>query len=127
MAMYQAAPPPSPEKQKLKSEGVVIESPMSFTGAGKRAWKLTRLGHPAWKIVTVPTACFIVMFWWAAICCWYLVFGLFVVPWRLIRRGSRKRKKAELQHRETMAALAAQQAQMNQMQAQQSQQGWPPT
>lgn len=112
---YQAAPPP---EQKLKSEGVVIQSPMSFTGAGKRAWKLTRLGHPAWKILTVPTACFVVVFWWAMICCWYMIFGLFVVPWRLLRRGSRKRKKAELQHRETMTALSAQQAQLDRMQAQ---------
>lgn len=123
MAMYQAPPPP--KRQKLKSEGVVVEAPMSFTGAAKRSWKFTRLGHPAWKILTVPCALFAIAGWWALIAGWYLVWGIFLVPWRLLRRGSRKRKKAELQHRETMNALAAQQAQMDQMQ-QQGQQPVPP-
>ena len=28
--------------------------------------------------------------WWIAILGWYLMFGLLVVPWRLLRRGERR-------------------------------------
>ena len=48
-----------------------------------------RLPHIAWLFVTS----------------WYLFFGIFLVPYRLIRRGQRKRKREALQHRETLAAI----------------------
>jgi hypothetical protein len=35
---------------------------------------------------------------------WLLFFGIFVVPWRLLRRGQRKRKQEELRHREFLAS-----------------------
>jgi hypothetical protein len=42
------------------------------------------------------------------VACWYVIFGLLVVPYRLLRRGSRKRKKTAMQHREGLAAVNAQ-------------------
>jgi hypothetical protein len=36
---------------------------------------------------------------------WYLTWGLFPVPYRVIRRGSRKRRRNALQHRELLAAI----------------------
>ena len=47
---------------------------------------------------------------WVGVLCWYLIFGLLVVPYRLIRRGQRKRKLEEARHRELMSA---QQGQVN--------------
>ena len=36
---------------------------------------------------------------------WYLLFGLFLVPYRLLRRGARKRKSEALRHREMLGAI----------------------
>lgn len=90
--------------QKLASEQVVVSAPMSFQGSAKRAWKLTRLGPPAAKFATVPLAILLISVWWVVICAWYAVFSVLLVPYRLIRRGSRKRKVEELRHRERLAA-----------------------
>lgn len=42
---------------------------------------------------------------------WYLLFGLLLVPYRIIRRGQRKRRREELRHREMLAAIEAQRRQ----------------
>jgi len=47
--------------------------------------------------------------WWLLILCWYLFFGLWLVPYRLFRRGQRKRELATLRHREFMTAVHSQQ------------------
>jgi hypothetical protein len=44
---------------------------------------------------------------WAFITAWYLVWGIFLVPYRILRRGSRKRKRQALQHREMLQAVSA--------------------
>ena len=43
--------------------------------------------------------------WWSVIVLWYLAFGLFLAPYRLVRRGSRKRKRETRMHRETLEAI----------------------
>ena len=89
----------------MPSERVVVQSPTSFTGSAKRIWRLTRLG-PAWvKVATVPAAVALVAVAWAVCAVWLVVFGVLLVPWRLIRRGGRKRKLADLRHREMLAAV----------------------
>jgi hypothetical protein len=45
--------------------------------------------------------------WWALVAVWYVVFGLLLVPYRLLRRGARKRTKEALQHRQMPAAIEA--------------------
>lgn len=98
--------PPPPAARPLASEQVVVAAPMSFAGSAGRLWKLTRLGaHPAWKTLTIPTAITLIALAWAVILCWYVIFSVFLVPYRLMRRGSRKRKREALQHREMLAAL----------------------
>jgi hypothetical protein len=41
---------------------------------------------------------------WFAVLCWYIFFGLLLVPYRLIRRSSRKNKRDQLRHRELLDA-----------------------
>lgn len=48
---------------------------------------------------------------WAFVLGWYLFFGLLIVPYRLIRRSDRNRKRDALQHREVLAAAIAAQSQ----------------
>lgn len=89
----------------MESENVVVAAPMSFAGSAARLWKLTRKPkHPAW-IVTVYTLVVIaIALAWTVILCWYLLFGLLLIPYRLIRRGQRKQRKEELRHREVLEA-----------------------
>jgi len=91
---------------KLQSEKVVVAAPLSYAGSAARIWKLTgvsdqaaaRIGLGAVAVVVIAVA-------WLFVTSWYLIFGLFLVPYRLIRRGQRKRKREALQHRETIAAI----------------------
>lgn len=91
---------------KMESERVVVSAPMSFGGSKTRLMNLLwRDKHPA-LLATVswwalPMALIAV---WIVVACWYLVFGLFMAPYRLLRRGSRKRKRDEARHREVLDA-----------------------
>lgn len=94
---------------QLASEKVVVAAPMSFAGSAQRTWKLTRKG-PSWaKPLLIIAAVIIIALWWSVDLIWYFIFGLLLVPYRLIRRGSRKRKAEELRHREMMSAIEQQQ------------------
>lgn len=86
----------------MKSEQIVVSAPMSFDGSTRRLWKLTE-NEPKWLwvpmvVVAIGTA-------WCAIVLWYMAFGLMLVPYRLLRRGSRKRKVEAERHREMMQAI----------------------
>ncbi len=94
------------ERGRLASEEIVVSAPMSFHGSAKRIWKLTRLtpdngpatfGLAVLAILLIPCA-------WACVLTWYVVFGIFLIPYRLIRRGDRTRKRNDLRHREMLAA-----------------------
>jgi Flp pilus assembly protein TadB len=89
----------------LESEKVVVSAPMSFAGSAQRVWKLTRDKEGGPKIAFVIIAFLILSIWWPLIAAWYLLFGILLVPYRLLRRGSRKRKRQALQHREMLAAI----------------------
>ena len=97
---------------KLRSEQVVVAAPMSFTGSAKRIWKITDQENVAVKYLLVFVALFLIVFACIYVAAWYFVFGVLLVPYRLIRRGSRKDKRNALQHREQLEALTA--LQMNQ-------------
>lgn len=94
---------------RLASQEVVVAAPMSFTGSAQRLWKLTRgaTDQPARFLVQTAVVCLLAVVW-MLILCWYILFGIFLVPYRLIRRGSRKRKRQDLQHQEMLAAIAHQ-------------------
>lgn len=87
------------------SDDVIIQSPTSYTGATRRIWRMTRVRNPVVKwMLAVPVAILIVAFAWVLCTVWLVIFGIFLVPWRLLRRGSRKRKQEALRHQEVLAA-----------------------
>ena len=103
-----------PEPQappKLASEDVVIAAPMSFAGSAARVRNvIERVRGGVAKTVSLTTALILLLIiWWALILCWYLIFGLWLVPYRIFRRGQRKRDVAALRHREFMTAVHSQQ------------------
>lgn len=82
------------------SEKIVIEAPMSYAGSRKRIMGLS--DNLAIKLLLLVP---LVLIAWCFVFVWYLIFGILVFPYRLIRRGSRKQKKADAQHREILEAL----------------------
>ncbi len=80
--------------ETLASERVIIEAPLSFTGSAKRIWRLSPVGWVQALLVLV------ILVAWTVVLVWYCTFGLLLVPYRLIRRSSRKQKRDALRHRE---------------------------
>ena len=97
---------------KLRSEQVVVSAPLSFAGSAKRIWKITDQENVAIKYALAIVALTLIVFAWMFVAMWYFVFGILLVPYRMIRRGGRKDKRQALQHREQLEALTA--LQMNQ-------------
>ena len=86
----------------LTSADVVVSAPMSFTGSAQRIWHITsgRYGWAYAGMVTLAISSITVA--WAAVLTWYLIFGLLLVPYRIIRRGQRKQKLEQIRHQELM-------------------------
>lgn len=100
--------PGAPPTARLASEDVVVSAPMSFAGSAQRIWKITRSSdHPAAKVILYSLAVTGVVVAWVVVACWYVIFSILLIPFRLIRRGSRKRKREALQHREQLEAIQA--------------------
>jgi hypothetical protein len=96
---------------KFRSEQVVVSAPLSFAGSAQRIWRLTDQDSPALKYGLIPVALVLIAFAWIVVLSWYCIFGLLLVPYRLIRRGNRKDKVRAMQHREQLEALTAMQQQ----------------
>jgi len=94
---------------KLKSEKVVISSALSFSGSAKRIWKITDVDNPAMKVLLSLVAAALILLAWIFVAFWYVliyvVFGILFIPYRLMRRSSRKQKQAKLRHREVLEAI----------------------
>jgi hypothetical protein len=84
----------------MKSTEVIIEAPFSFAGSAKRLWRVT---DNKWLLVLVIVP--LIGLAWSIIACWYIFFGALLVPYRLIRRSSRKQKRDNLRHDELIEAL----------------------
>ncbi len=95
------AVPAPPREERPASERVVVQAPMSFSGSARRIWKLTGDSPAQMALVALP-ALMLIALAWIVVAGWYCLFGILVVPWRLIRRGSRKRKQETLRHREML-------------------------
>lgn len=95
---------------KLASEKVVISAPTSFSGSAARIWKMTDSDN-AWLkwFLLVPLALLLIFMAWSFVAIWYFIifglFGIFVIPFRLLTRSGRNRKRNKLQHRELLAAV----------------------
>jgi hypothetical protein len=95
---------------RLPSERVIVSAPMSLAGAAARAWRLTIYPRGggwfiAARAAVITGVILLILIWWAAVICWYAIFGLWLVPYRIVRHGARRRKIERLQHAEMMAAV----------------------
>ncbi len=91
----------------LGSEEVILDAPMSFTGVTKRTLRFSRhyqrvhwwsnalavIGLTVWLTLA-----------YVLILCWYVIFGLLLVPYRLIRRSQRRDEQRRRQHAELLAS-----------------------
>lgn len=93
---------------RMASEKVVLAAPLSFAGSAGRIWPLRLKSDESWKrAALVGLALVLIALAWTAVLAWYFTFGLLLVPYRIIRRGQRKRKMQSFQHREVLSAIQA--------------------
>lgn len=91
---------------RLASEDVIISAPMSYAGSAQRIWRLRRRAHTDRELTAITTlVILLVVIVWVLVTVWYLLWGLWLVPYRLLRRGARKRRAEMLRHRELMGAI----------------------
>jgi Flp pilus assembly protein TadB len=96
--------------EKLASEKVIITAPTSFSGSAARIWKITESDNDLLKwLLLVPIALGLIFMAWSLVAIWYFIifglFGIFVIPFRLLTRSGRNRKRNSLQHRELLEAV----------------------
>jgi hypothetical protein len=94
----------------------VVAAPLSFAGSFGRLKVWLWDNKPLWFRLVISWWAFPVYlyFWWQAIVVWYLLFGIFVIPYRLIRRGSRNRRRQQLMHEELVSATLGSKPKSNQ-------------
>ena len=91
---------------RLASEDVIINAPMSYAGSAQRIMRIRRGGQDGGTLVALTAvAVVLVVVAWVFVTVWYLTWGLWLVPYRLLRRGSRKRKAEAMRHRELMGTI----------------------
>lgn len=95
---------------QLKSEKVIVSAPTSFSGSAARIWKLTESDNDLLKwLLLVPIALCSIFMAWSFVAIWYFIifglFGIFVIPFRLLTRSGRKHTRGKLQHRELLEAI----------------------
>lgn len=118
---YTATGYQDPARLGLPTEPVVksqtYASPLSFVGSARRiiAWA-TKAGQrsPMFSAIAWVLAVIAILFAWAFVAVWYLIifglFGIFMFPYRLIRRGSRKSLHMQRTMLATQQAMFQQQA-----------------
>ena len=115
-----------PTEPVIKSKSYA--APLSYVGSTRRiaAWANgTGNRNPSMTVVAWVVAAIALIVVWAFLLVWYSIifglFGIFVIPYRLVRRSQRKSTHVQ------QTTLATQQAMLQQMQAQQQamvQQAW---
>lgn len=94
---------------ELKSEKIVLSSPLSFIGSARRIWKLTNVDNIAMRLLLIPVTVVLILCAWMFVAFWYFIiyilFGILFIPYRLLRRSSRKQKQERLRHREVLDAI----------------------
>lgn len=95
------------QNEKLESETIIVEAPFSFTGATKRIWRVVeKTEDPKVRaFVVAPLVVIVLMFVYAGILSWYAMFGLLLLPFRLIRRSQRNKKLQKAQHKEMLEVM----------------------
>ena len=91
---------------RLASEDVIVSAPMSYTGSAQRIIRLRRRAEGGKSLATITAlAVLLIVLAWILITVWYLMWGFLLVPYRVVRRGARKRKVEALRHRELMGTI----------------------
>lgn len=92
---------------RLASEEVIISAPLSYAGSAQRIWRIRRRSpqEGAKRVAFTALVVLLVVLAWAFVTAWYLCWGILLVPYRLLRRGARKRKVEALRHRELMGTI----------------------
>jgi hypothetical protein len=90
----------------LASEDVIINAPLSYAGSAQRIMRMRRKAPGGGQLAAMTMlAILLVVLAWTFVTAWYLTWGLLLVPYRLLRRGARKRKVEALRHRELMGTI----------------------
>lgn len=85
----------------------MVAAPLSYSGSAARLWRLTGItANPAGRIGLALLALLLIVGAWVFVTAWYLTWGILLLPYRLTRRGQRKRKRDALQHRELLEAIS---------------------
>jgi hypothetical protein len=85
---------------------VIINAPMSYAGSAQRISRLRRRARNDQQLVAITVLVIaLVVVVWTFVTVWYLLWGFALVPYRLLRRGARKRKAEALRHRELLDAI----------------------
>src|SRR5215468_2911208 len=88
----------------LASEHVVLSAPMSFTGSTRRIWRRWRPAAAVsrgWRKAAWWTLLWtLLILAWLAVLAWYFLFGLLLVPYRIVRRVQRTGRRNQLRHAE---------------------------
>jgi hypothetical protein len=101
-AGHMSAQPPT----RLASEDVIINAPLSYAGSAQRIMRLRRRAEVGWALAAITVlAVLLVLVAWVAVTIWYLFWGIWLIPYRLLRRGARKRKAEAMRHRELMGTI----------------------
>ena len=91
---------------RLASEDVIINAPMSYAGSAQRIMRLRRRALYGGAMVAVTGfSIVLVLISWLMVNELYLVWGVWLIPYRILRRGARKRKAEALRHRELMGTI----------------------
>lgn len=96
---------------RLPSEDVILSAPMSYSGSAQRIMRMRRRARTESGLAGLTTAAVaLIVVVWVFVTVWYLMWGVLLVPYRLHRRGARRRKAEALRHRELLTALQASRA-----------------
>jgi hypothetical protein len=79
---------------------------MSYAGSAQRIIRIRRHAEGGGALAAITLlAIVLIALAWTAVTAWYLTWGLLLVPYRVLRRGARKRKAEALRHRELMGTI----------------------
>lgn len=100
-----------------EADRVIIQAPASYVGSARRLWRLVERASEKWTWLVIPGVLLLVVVAWALVTSWYMTFGLLLVPYRLVRRGQRRRRQEEMRHAEQLDAIREAHASLAQMSA----------
>jgi hypothetical protein len=85
---------------------VIINAPLSYAGSAQRIIRLRRRAEGGGALVAVTAlAVLLIAVAWIFVTAWYMTWGLLLVPYRVLRRGARKRNAEALRHRELLGTI----------------------